>query len=336
MQPTSNIFIGIDVSKSELVTAYQQEGKWVKSKVPNRLNEISIWLNQIGMEGKHFILEATGPYSERLIHALATQDATYYVVNPTQSRSMSKVLCKTNKNDDQDAQTLSILGQRLELRPHKMPDEAEKRRKEAFSVLVSLQKMEGQLKNQIHAFEYRVMPNEVALNALKTTLSTVEEQITTLEKELKPQKTETEQIELINRIKSIKSVGKTTATAFVTLFGDFSNFTNAKAFVKFIGLSPTEYTSGSSVRGRKGITKKGSGKIRALLFNCARSAIRFNQNCKEFYERLCKKDKNGKVALTAVMHKLARLIFGVVRSGVNYDPNFISLKTEKILNSLPS
>ncbi|MCB9314847.1 MAG: transposase [Lewinellaceae bacterium] len=77
------------------------------------------------------------------------------------------------------------------------------------------------------------------------------------------------------------------------------------------------------VRVRRSITKNGSSKIRALLFNCARSAMRYNPNCKALYERLIEKGKNGKVALTAVMHKLARLIFGVVRSGRNYDPNFV-------------
>lgn len=322
MQPTSNIFVGIDVSKAELVIAYPQDGKWLKSKIANKTNEISGWLRQLDLQDKQFVLEATGPYSEPLVYALADVGATFYVVNPTQSRSMSKVLCKTNKNDDQDAQTLSILGEKMELRPYKIPTKEVKRRKEAFSALISLQKIEGQLKNIIHAFDFRVDANEVAIEALKKPLATIEEQILVLENELKPQQTQAEELELIKRIKTIKSVGNTTATAFVTLFGDFSNFENAKAFVKFIGLSPSEYTSGSSVRGRNGITKKGSSKIRALLFNCARSAIQHNKICKDLYERLRKKDKNGKVALTAVMHKIARLIFGVVRSGKNFDPDF--------------
>ena len=322
MQPSSNIFVGIDVSKAELAIAYSQDGKWIKSKIVNKMNEISAWLKQIDVQGKQFVLEATGPYSEPLIYALAEVDATFYVVNPIQSRSMSKVLCKTNKNDDQDARTLSILGEKMNLRPHKIPSKEVKRRKEAFSALISLQKIEGQLVNQIHSFDFRVSANEVAVEALNTLLTTTREQILVLENELKPQQTQAEELELIKRIQTIKSVGNITATAFVTLFGNFSNFENAKAFIKFIGLSPSEYTSGASVRGRNGITKKGSGKIRALLFNCARSAIQHNKICKDLYERLLKKDKNGKVALTAVMHKLARLIFGVVRSGKNFDPDF--------------
>ena len=115
MQSLSNIFIGIDVSKDELVTAYQLDGKWTKSKVANTPQKISEWLGNLGVAGKYVVLEATGPYSERLICNLAAHGVPFSVVNPTQSRAMSKVLQKTNKNDDQDAQTLSLLGQKLEL-----------------------------------------------------------------------------------------------------------------------------------------------------------------------------------------------------------------------------
>lgn len=328
MQPHSNIFIGLDVSKDELVIAYQLDCKWKKSKIPNTLDRISAWLSQLGVTGKHFVLEATGPYSERLICALAAQGAIFSVVNPAQSRAMSKVLQKTNKNDDQDAQTLSLLGQKLELIEYKMPNRTHKNRKEAFSALASLQKQEQQLKNQLHAFEYRVDPNPIAVKALQDVLTSTQEAIQALEKELHPEQDEEEAIQIIDRIATIKGVGKNTARAFVTLFGNFQHFKDAKAFVKFIGLSPTEFTSGTSVRGRSFITKKGNSKARSMLFNCARSAMRYNQSCKAIYQRITEKGKNGKVALTAVMHKLARIIFGVARSGKEYDPQFALLITK--------
>jgi transposase len=328
MQPPSNIFVGLDVSKAELVIAYFQNGKWEKSKIPNTLEAISNWLSRLDIRGKHFTLEATGPYSERLVCTLAAKGATFSVVNPAQSRAMSKALLKTNKTDDQDAQTLSLLGQKLELIAYKMPNSTQKKRKEAFSALVSLQKQEQQLKNQLHAFEYRVNPNPIAVKALQDVLASTQEAIQALEKELKPDQDEEEAKQLIKRIATIKGVGIQTAQAMVTLFGNFEHFTDAKAFAKFIGLSPTEHSSGTSVRGRRSITKKGKSKIRALLFNCARSAMRYNKNCQGLYQRLVEKGKNGKVALTAVMHKLARMIYGVVRSGMDYDSEFALQKTK--------
>lgn len=277
---------------------------------------------------KHFVLEATGPYSERLCCALAARSLRFSIVNPVQSRGMAKALRKSNKNDDQDAQTLSILGDKLELNEYKMPSDAQKKRREAFSALASLQKQERQLKNQLHAFEYRVNPNPIAVEALEQVLASTQLAIETLQKELNPEQDEEEALRTVARIATIKGVGEETARAFVTLFGNFQHFEDAKAFARFIGLSPTEFTSGTSVKGRPHISKNGNSKARAMLFNCARSAMRYNQNCKELYQRLVKKGKNGKVALTAVMHKLARIIFGVVRSGLDYNPNFVLLKTK--------
>lgn len=330
MQTVKILFIGVDVSKDELVIAIPCENKWQKHKVPNTLEAISKWLEDLGTLGMHFVLEATGPYSERLIFALNQRGCVFSVVNPAQSRAMSKALLKTNKNDDQDAQTLSLLGEKLGIKPYKMPNMQQKKRKEAFSALVSLQKQEQQLKNQLHAFEYRVQPNPVAVEALQNVLSTVQEAIVQLEKELNLESDEEENQQIIQRIASIKGVGLTTAQACVTLFGNFKHFEDTKAFVKFIGLSPTEFTSGATIRGKSHISKKGNGKIRSLLFNCARSAMKYNKNCKELYQRLIEKGRNGRIALTAVMHKLARLIFGVVRSGVDYNDDFAILKQKSV------
>ena len=328
MQPLSNIFIGVDVSKDELVIAYPKDGRWIKSVISNRISAINSWLKQIDLSDKHFVLEATGPYSEQLCYVLSAQSLCFSIINPAQSRSMSKVLLKRNKNDDQDAQTLSILGQKLELNTYKMPSDVQKKRKEAFSALVSLQKQEQQLKNQLHAFEYRVNPNPIAVEALQSVLASTQEAIQTLQNELNPEQDEEEDLKTIKRIASIKGIGIETAKVFVALFGDFKHFKDAKSFASFLGLAPSEFSSGTSVRGRNTITKNGNSRVRGMLFNCARSAMRFNQNCKELYERMIQNGKNGKVALTAVMHKLARIIFGVVASKTNYNPEFASLKSK--------
>ncbi|AEE51358.1 IS110 family transposase [Haliscomenobacter hydrossis] len=323
MQTLSQIYVGVDVSKDELVVAYPQaQGGWVKAKITNELADIFEWLNKLELKDKFFILEHTGPYSQRLIHALDKVGATFSVVNPIQSRSMAKLLMKTNKTDDQDAQTLSQLGQTLKTQVYRMPSSIEKNRKEAFSALVSLQKQEGQLKNQLHAFQFLVDPNPVAVRALEQVLHSVRLAIADLEAQIKPQIEEAQACDLVKRISSVKGIGQTTAEALVTLFGDFSSFECAKAFAKFLGLTPSEFSSGKSVRGRRFITKKGNSKIRGLLFNCARSAMNHNPTCKALYQRIIAKEKNGKIALTAVMHKLARIVFGVVKSGRLYDPNF--------------
>jgi transposase len=322
------LYVGIDVSKAELVISYLDASKpnqWKKAKLANTVAAIDSWLVSFGTVTKHFVLEFTGVYSDRLIYCLNQHAALFSVVNPLQSRAMSKLLAKTHKNDLADAKTLSVLGEKMALKAYRMPNNVEKERKEAFSALTSLQKQEQQLVNQLHAFEFRVNPNPVAVNALKEVLKTVQQAIEQLQNDLKPKNEATEadqSAHVVDLISSIVGVGERTAELCVALFGDFKHFDSAKAFVKFVGLCPSEFTSGETVRGKNSITKQGNTKIRSQLFNCARCAIQHNQKCKAFYQQLVKNGKNGKVALTAVMQKLARLIYGVVASNKRYDYEF--------------
>ena len=325
MQTVQQIFVGLDVSKDEFLSAHPDKNAgsgWSKAKIINEVAKIKKWLMEVGVANKHFVLEHTGNYSQRLIHCLDELGASFSVVNPAQSRAMSKVLMKTSKTDDQDAQTLSRLGQNLLTKPYQMPPKAQRMRKEAFNALCALQKQERQLQNQVHAIEFLVDPNPAVLEAFNSVLTVVKAQIKHLQAQLRPEVDHVQEKQLVERISSIKGVGKATAEAIVALFGDLSAFDSAKAFTKFIGLAPSEFSSGKSVRGRSSITKKGNAKIRALLFNCARSAMNYNTFCKALYQRIIAKGKNGKVALTAVMHKLARQIFGVVKSGIDFDPKF--------------
>jgi transposase len=325
MESMQRIYVGIDVSMEELVIAYPDPGVnsgWHKAKIINDLAIIESWLHDIDVSDKHFVLEHTGNYCARLIHCLGQSGASFSVVNPAQSRAMSKVLMKSSKTDDQDAQTLSAMGQNLVLQPYKVPSKEQRMRKEAFNAMCALQKQERQVQNQLHAVEQIVEPNPAVVQAFTSVLEVLQVQIENLQIQLKPQINQVQEQQLVEQISSIKGIGTATAQAFVALFSDFSTFESAKAFAKFIGLAPGEFSSGKSVRGRGNITKKGSAKIRALLFNCARSAMNYNPSCKALYERIIAKGKNGKVALTAVMHKLARQIFGVVKSGVNFDPQF--------------
>lgn len=326
MDKASTIFVGIDVSKDEIVIAYKEQKGHTKFKtlvLKNTVEVISTWLSQLGVEGKWFILEHTGSYSQRLIYALHTQGASFSVINGSESRHTAKSLSKTHKNDYEDAKTLCFYGESRDVYAYKMLDTEQKRVKDLLTALTSLEKQAQGVKNQIHALSYHVVLDADILELYKTNLSHLEKQIQQIEDKISPKLGDTEVKQRIEVITSIKSVGIRTALCCVARHGDFKQFPTAKAFVKAIGLSPTENTSGSSVRGRNCISRRGDMVLRSHLFNCARNAIRNNPNLKAFYERLINNGKNKKKALVAVMHKIARIIYGVVTSGEEYSSNFI-------------
>jgi hypothetical protein len=74
-------YVGIDVSKAELVISYLDASKpnqWKKAKIANTLLAIDSWLVSFGTVTKHFVLEFTGVYSDRLIYCLNQHAALFF------------------------------------------------------------------------------------------------------------------------------------------------------------------------------------------------------------------------------------------------------------------
>ncbi len=90
------------------------------------------------------------------------------------------------------------------------------------------------------------------------------------------------------------------------------------------GLSPIEHSSGSSIRGRSRISKKGNPMVRNYFFLCSFTACQYNLQCKALYERIIAKGKSKKLALIAVSNKLLKQSFAVAKSGLHYDPAYKS------------
>jgi transposase len=92
--------------------------------------------------------------------------------------------------------------------------------------------------------------------------------------------------------------------------------------VAFIGLAPRETVSGTSIKGKPRLCKIGHARLRKALYMPAVVSIRYNPVITVFYRRLKNKGKNGKLIVCAIMRKLVHIIFGILKSGKPFDPNF--------------
>ena len=130
----------------------------------------------------------------------------------------------------------------------------------------------------------------------------------------------------LKSLRSIKGIGKR-ATAMLIVFTQGFKFTNShRQLISFAGLSPSEYTSGTSIQGKSKIYKKGGKNLRDVLYMCSMNAIKTNPACKALYDRLRVNGKTGKQALIAVCNKLLKKVFAVVKNNTLYQPNYCSAK----------
>jgi len=103
---------------------------------------------------------------------------------------------------------------------------------------------------------------------------------------------------------------------------NLEKFTHVREVVAFIGLAPKETLSGTSIKGKPRLCKIGHVRLRKALYMPALVSIQCNPVMIAFYNRLKGKGKNGKVIVCAIMRKLVHIIFGILKSGKKYGPNY--------------
>jgi transposase len=105
-------------------------------------------------------------------------------------------------------------------------------------------------------------------------------------------------------LKSAPGIGPMTAIRLVLEWGDLSRFKRKEEFASFLGLTPSEYSSGEQER--KGhITKQGNPWVRAWLVECSWVAIRHDPVLLEKYRNIFSHSGSKKKAIVAVARKLA-------------------------------
>lgn len=124
----------------------------------------------------------------------------------------------------------------------------------------------------------------------------------------------------VGLLQSIKGIGTYSAACIMVQIEDISRFASAKHLAGYFGLYPTIKESGDK-RYVSRMSKKGRPAIRSTLFMCANTAVLYDPHLKNIYARHRAKGKAHKQALGVVMHKMLRMIWGVLNSGKGYDPS---------------
>ena len=121
---------------------------------------------------------------------------------------------------------------------------------------------------------------------------------------------------------SIPGIGEATIAVILAELDHLEKFNHVRELVAFIGLAPKETLSGSSIKGKPRLCKVGHVRLRKALYMPALVSIQCNPVMIAFYNRLKEKGKNGKVIVCAIMRKLVHIIFGILKSGKKFDPNY--------------
>lgn len=301
----SDLFVGIDVSKSNLdVCVRPSEKAWTVSNDHKGIEELAGRLAVL--KPKLIVLEATGGFQEMVASVLASHRLSVVVVNPRQVRDFAKAVGKLAKTDRIDASVLAHFAEAVKPEVRLLKDEESRE----LSALVT---RHNQLSDMITAEKNRLK------RAPRNIVKDLKQHIAYLEKRLKDnddklQKTIRKQPlwrEKEDLLRSVPGVGPVLSCMLLAQCPELGSL-NRKKIAALIGVAPLNRDSGL-YRGRRSCWG-GRGDVRSVLYMAAMNAARFNPAIKEFHDRLRAKGKAPKVATMACMRKLLTILNVMVKN----------------------
>lgn len=318
----STKFIGIDISKKVFDVWSNEFGHKQFKNNKEGFDKFILLLDN----DSWCVMEYTGSYYQHLALYLYKNCIRVSIINPLVIRRFIQMKLQQNKTDKSDAKMIVQYANEQKVVPWYPNPEYVEECKDLQTTISLYFKQTTALKNKYTSLIDKGMKGKI-LTSIKRQIRQLAIEIKLLESEIESRIKDNEP-ELLTNISSICGIGKKTAMMLIANTNGFKTFDNAKQVSAFFGLAPVETSSGTSIRGKSRISKRGNPHMRNYLFMCSFTACKNNAQCKALYDRIVAKGKSKKLALIAVTNKLIKQAFAVAKSGMPYNPNFKSVLTQ--------
>jgi transposase len=317
-------YLGIDVSKAWLDVVLLREGlpseKGQFDNTSQGFRQMQHFLKKRKVKALHACLEATGYYGAEAALFLHQAGYVVSVVNPARIKAYAESQLSRTKTDAADAALIADFCRTQQPAAWTPPPLEQQELQALVRHLENVQDMRQQEVNRRQA----AIPSETILKTLDEHIIFLDQQIADLLRlihdhidrhpHLRQQR---------DLLTSIPGIGDITAFKLLAEIVDVTAFDSAPQLAAFAGLTPRERRSGSSVRARTRLSKRGSSRLRSALYFPAIVAQRHNPILHAFAQRLLTAGKSKMQVVAAVMRKLLHLVFGILKSGRPFDPLYL-------------
>lgn len=308
-------FIGVDVSKAELVIAtHGQDGCL---SVPNECTAILAWLRTLA-PGSLVAMESTGRHHQLLANLAAAAGLPVFVLNARDVYFYAKGLGARGKTDRVDARVIAryLAEHHDRLHPYHAPSASQAELEQLLGQRWTVVTKRVALRESLQACGASIAQGARQLDAaFAALLRTIDGRIT----------------ELINAdpqlhrartlLQSIVGVGPQ-SSAWLTSLLTRVPFASSDALVAYSGLDPRANDSGRS-RGRRRLSKRGNPALRHQMFMAAMSACH-TSTFAATYQALRARGLKTTEALVILARKLLRIAFAVWRSGQPFEAHRVT------------
>jgi transposase len=298
-------FVGIDISKQELVVAVRPSAELQTfSNTEEGLATLVRFLQELSASS--IVLEATGGFARAAVNAMALAALPVVVVNPRQIRDFARSVGLLAKTDAIDAQIIARFAEavRPEVRPLKdletqKLEALNNRRRQIVEMLTAEKNRLGASPEWCH----KDIRSHIAW--LEKRLKRANDDIDDLIKQ-SPVWRQKEKI-----LTSVLGVGPVVSTTLLCGLPELGSL-SARKLSALVGVAPFNRDSGQH-RGRRSCWG-GRAHVRAALYMAALTASRCNPVIRDFYQRLRNAGKPAKVALVACMRKILVILNAMIKN----------------------
>lgn len=311
----SVFYVGLDVSSTDCWAA-------LPGRKPRRFllsaggaAELNLWIRESAPEHQvlRAVMEHTGVYSLAWAALLRPLGIECVLCNPGPIRSFAKAQGHRSKTDKADAK--AILGYAL----FKEPAETVYSESQQQLDLLCRQrdkviKQRVAVENQLKALSY--LPEQLAMvhKELQRIADVLRECECSLSAKIETLMTEDDRIRTADAVlQNLNGIGPVTSACLCSILDRVLDC-NPKQLTALAGLAPSHHESGTSVRGRSHLDKKGRPRLRKCLYMAAMSAARCNDKIKDVKLRLEANGKKGKLLICALARHLLLLAQKALKS----------------------
>ena len=319
----SFIVLGIDIAKSSFQVALLRDGKLRHHTFANTamgFAQLQSWLTKHGVTHLHACLEATATYGEALALFLHQQGHRVSIVNPARIKGFAQCQLQRNKTDKLDATLIARFCASQQPELWTPPPGEIKQLQGLVRRLEAVQQMRQQESNRFEQVGGQPLVGE----SLAKVIAALDDEIGRLEELIK---THIDQHPDLRRdrdlLLSIPGIGEKTA-AWLLSEVQVKNYSRARKVAAHAGLTPRHHESGERVSTRTPLTKTGNRRLRRALYFPAVVAKQYNPIIQAFCQRLEKRGKRPMEIIGAAMRKLLHIVYGVLKSGKEFDPSIAS------------
>jgi transposase len=272
-----------------------------------------------------YVMEATGVYHQKFAYYLVDNGCEISIVLPNKISNYIRTLELKTITDKTCSQAIAQFGLERKLDKWAKPKSIYKELQQLTRERDQIVQERSVIKNQIHAEKTESEPNQKSLERMQARIRFLNSQ----EKEIKADITDivnkdSDLKQVINNITTIPGVGELTAVIVLAETNGFELIRNKSQLSSYAGLDVKEKQSGTSVKGKPRISKKGNRNLRKSMHLPSLTAVKWDENFKNIYARLISKNGIKMKALVAVQRKILELIYILFKNETVYDKEYIT------------